>query len=403
MSRFLFVILPLPGHINPAAAVARNLAEHGHEVAWVGSEARFRPLIGPDAAMFPTGMRPYRGQADTGMTSVKSLWESFVVPFARFILPVVEKAVANYQPDVLVVDQHALAGVLAAERHGLPWVTLASSSLEIAQPFSKMPKVQAWISGLMAKLWAEAGLPAGAMPDLRFSPHLVIAFTARAMTGELVFPEHFALVGPALSGRPAGPDFPWDWLDPDRRHVLVTVGTMAENNATDSTNFYARAVGALRPLGDRVQGIVIGPPDVIPDPPEHIVVASRVPLLELMPRLDAVVCHGGLNTVCEALSCGVPLVIAPLTRDQPINAAQVVAAGAGIRVKFGRVSPDQLRTAVLSVLDDPRFRVAARRLAEAFAAAGGAAEAARRIELLLDAMPEADQDEPTAARNGGGG
>jgi UDP:flavonoid glycosyltransferase YjiC (YdhE family) len=81
MSRFLFVVLPLPGHINPAAAVAAALGERGHDVAWVRSLARFRPLLGPDATIYPTGMRPYRGQADTGMASVKSLWESFCHTF----------------------------------------------------------------------------------------------------------------------------------------------------------------------------------------------------------------------------------------------------------------------------------------------------------------------------------
>lgn len=383
MSRFLFVVLPLTGHIYPTGAVGQALVERGQEVAWVGSAARLHPLLGADITVYPTGMRPYRGQADTGLASVRSLWAEFVVPFARFTLPAVDKAVQAYRPDVLVVDQHALAGALVAERHGLPWATLASSSIELGQPFRKLPKVDAWIRGHLATLRAEAGLPDSEIPDLRFSPYLVVAFTSRGLTGELAFPDHFALVGPALTARPAGPDFPWDWLDQRRRHVLVTVGTMAENNATDSTDFYSRAVEALRPLGDRVQGIVIAPPGAIHDPPEHILVAPRVPLLELMPRLDAVVCHGGLNTVCEALSHGVPLVIAPLTRDQPINAAQVVAAGAGRRVSFARVRPDQLRAAVTAVLDDPAYRTAAGRLRDSLVAAGGAAAAAEHLQRLV--------------------
>jgi zeaxanthin glucosyltransferase len=234
----------------------------------------------------------------------------------------------------------------------------------------------------MSELWVRAGMPGTQAPDLRFSPHLVIAFTAAALTGELSLPDHFALVGPALAGRPPGPDFPWDWLDPQRRHVLVTVGTMAENNATDSTNFYARAAAALEPLGDTVQGIMIAPPGALPEQPEHIMVTPRVPLLELMPRLDVVVCHGGLNTVSESLSFGIPLVVAPLTRDQPINAAAVVAAGAGLRVRFALVKPDQLRDAMLTVLGDPRFRLAAGRVRDSFAAAGGAAAAAQRLERL---------------------
>jgi UDP:flavonoid glycosyltransferase YjiC (YdhE family) len=101
-----------------------------------------------------------------------------------------------------------------------------------------------------------------------------------------------------------------------------------------------------------------------------------------MPRLDAVVSHGGLNTVCEALAHGLPLVIAPIKGDQPINAAQVAAAGAGIRVRFARTRPGPLRDAVLAVLDDPSYRAAAARVRESFSAAGGAQAAAGLLEEL---------------------
>jgi zeaxanthin glucosyltransferase len=376
VSRFLFVTLPLAGHINPPAAVARVLATRGHNVAWSGSEARLRPWIGPDAAVYPTGMRLFRGQPDIGFKAVKSLWEGFIVPFTRFTLPSVEKAVREYRPDVVVTDQHALAGGLVAERSGVPWATFCTSTIELGEPFRGLPKVDAWIRAHVAALSAEAGLRGG--PDPRFSPHLVIAFTSAFFLGDRSFPDHYALVGPALSGRPTTESFPWDRLDPARRHVLVTVGTMADDVAMD---FYDRAVQALRPLGDSLQAIVIAPAS-LPGTPEHIMLLPRVPQVELMPHLDAVVCHAGLNTVSEALSCGVPLVVAPHTRDQPINGAEVVRIGAGVRLHFHRARPDQMRTAVLTVLTDPGYAAAAGRAGDSFAAAGGAPAAAARLEQL---------------------
>jgi len=94
------------------------------------------------------------------------------------------------------------------------------------------------------------------------------------------------------------------------------------------------------------------------------------------------VCHGGHNTTCEALAHGLPLVIAPIKDDQPIVADQVVAAGAGLRVKFGRVTPDELAAAVRRVLSEPAFRANAERIRDSFRAAGGAGEAARLLEAL---------------------
>jgi MGT family glycosyltransferase len=384
MSRFLIVTLPLAGHVNPPAAVARVLKERGHDVAWCGSVARLRPWLDPDATVYPTGMRAFRGLGDNGLVSVQSLWESFIVPFTRFTLPAVEKAVAEYQPDVLVVDQHALAGALVALRHGIPWATFCTSSIEVGAPFARLPNAATWIRAHLATVSAEAGLANGQAVDLRFSPYLVIVFSSGFLLGARDFPGHFALVGPALSDRPTTVSFPWERLDPERRHVLVTVGTMADADAMD---FYSRAVEALRPLGDTVQAIVLAPPETLPGMPEHILPIERIPQLEVLPRMDAVVCHGGLNTVSETLSNAVPLVVAPLTRDQPINATNVVRVGAGIRVHFYRARPDQLRAAVGTLLSDPAYHAAAGMVRDSFAAAGGAPEAAARLARLA-ARPE---------------
>jgi UDP:flavonoid glycosyltransferase YjiC (YdhE family) len=356
MSRFLFVVPPLAGHVNPALAVAGALRADGHEVAWVGSEAYLRPLVGDEITVYPTGLRPYRGQHDRGARALRSLWQGFVVPFARSIMRPVGEAAQDYRPDVMVVDQHALAGAVVAHRYGLRWATLCPQGMELTQPFRDRPKIDAWLRGHLAALWATTGQPPQSEVDLRFSPYLVIAFTTAALTGPVRFPDHFALVGPAMGSRPPMPGFPWDALDPRRRLVLVTMGTLAQDIAAD---FYARMTEALRPLGDRLQAVVVAPPDAVPDPPGHLLVAPRVPLLELLPRVDAVVCHAGINTACEALAHGVPLLMAPIKHDQPIIADQVVAAGAGLRVRFARATPEQLRTAVTTLLDEPSYRAAA--------------------------------------------
>jgi zeaxanthin glucosyltransferase len=379
VSRFLFVVLPLAGHANAAAALGRALTGRGHQVAWVGSEAYFRPIVDPADTVYPTGTRLYRPQADRGVAALKSLWEGFVVPFARFTLPAVEKAVQAFRPDILIVDQHALAGALVAQRNGMRWATLISQSMELTRPYRALPKVDEWIRDCLAALAAQAGLAPDESFDPLFSPYLVLACTSTALTGTMPLPDHFALTGPLLACRAAGPDFPWDRLDPGRRHVLVTVGTLAAEVAKD---FHARALEALRPLGDRVQGIVAASAEALSDPPEHILVAPQVPMLALLRQVDVVVCHGGLNSVCEALAYGVPLVVAPIRHDQPVTAAQVVAAGAGIRVRFGRVRPAELRAAVTAVLDDPAYRMAAGRVRDSFAAAGGAPAAAERLERL---------------------
>lgn len=378
MSRFLIVSLPLASHAYRAMATADALSARGHEVAWCGPKTYFQPLLGPDATLFPTGTRLFRDQAGHGIAALKSLWQEYVIPMARFMLPAVNRAIRAYQPDVVVVDQHALAGALAAHRHGLPWASLVTGAMELTRPLAALPRVDAWVRAQVAALCPGEGEGnGGACPDLLFSPYLVIAFTTSALTGEQPFPGHFVLVGAAMLERPG--TFAWELLDPARRKVLITVGTLATGLAAD---FYQRAAAAVAPLGATVQAIIVGQTDLVPDPPGNVLVVPSVPMVALMPQVDAVISHGGMSTVSEALAHGLPLVLAPVRHDQPVIASQVAAAGAGIRVPFSRVRPAQLREALVRVLDDPSYRGAAMRIRDTFAAAGGAPAAAVHLERL---------------------
>jgi zeaxanthin glucosyltransferase len=376
VSRFLIVTLPLTGHAHRAMAIADELTARGHEVAWCGPKSYFRPLLGPEAALFPTGARLFRDQAGHGMAALKSLWEQYLIPMARFMLPTVNRAVLAYQPDLVVTDQHALAGAQAAHQHGLRWATLVTEAMELTHPLAALPRVDAWVRAQLAASCQEAGITQAGFDPL-VSPHLLIAFTTAALTGEQPFPGHFVLVGPAMLERPSA--FAWELLDPARRQVLITVGTMATGLAAD---FYQRAAAAVAPLAATVQAIAVGPANLLPDPPGNVLLVPSVPMLALLPRLDAVISHGGMNTVCETLAHGVPLVLAPIRHDQPVVAAQVVRAGAGLRVPFRRVQPGQLRDALVTVLHDPSYRAAAAAIRESFAAAGGAPAAASHLERL---------------------
>jgi MGT family glycosyltransferase len=377
VSRILFVVPPLTGHINPASAVGARLAEAGHEVAWVGPESMLRPVLGPDATVYPTGMRMYRPLGEAGDESVRVFLETFVIPLARFTLAAVDAAVDDFRPDVLAVDQHAIAGALVAHRRGLRWATLSPTSMGLTRGAAAV--VDAWMRGPVAKVWSAAGLVGEPTDEVLFSPYLQIGFTTRALLGPVDLPDHAVLVGPALAPRHDDPPFPWEWLDPGRDHVLVTVGTFSMDGASD---FYRRVAEGLAPLGDRLQAILIARDDAVSDPPEHVLVTARAPVLPLMTRLDAVVSHGGLNTVVEALAHAVPLVVAPIALDQPVLAAQVAAAGAGVRVDYATESPHGLREAIRAVLDDPAFAEGAARVRDSFTAAGGAAVAAQRLAEL---------------------
>lgn len=394
MSRFLFVVPPLLGHLRPAAAIAAELTGRGHQVAWTGSLMTLRPVLGDQALIYKTGTRIHRPQADRGLASLRSLWSEFIVSYAKFIRPAVTRAVADFGPDVLISDQHTPAGALVAHAAGLPWATLACSTIELTRPYRQLPKVEAWIAAQLARICAEAGVAAETLGfDLRFSPHLVLSLTTAELAGPPVTDAPFAAtagvrqIGPCFGPRAEEPDFDWDWLDPRRRLILVSAGTLAAELAS---SFYRRALQAVAGAGEEWQAILVTDPAELPEPPEHVRILGRVPMLELMPRLSAVVCHGGLNTVSEALAHGVPLVVAPIRHDQPVNASLVAAAGAGLRISFSRFSPDELRAALEAVLSQDCYRAAAARIGQSFTAAGGSRAAADYLEGLANTMSRSD-------------
>jgi UDP:flavonoid glycosyltransferase YjiC (YdhE family) len=261
------------------------------------------------------------------------------------------------------------------------WASLCSGVLELTPP-AEDPGLQEWVRSKLERAWATAGLPADDGVDLRFSPYLVIATTSQALTGPIPLPEHCVLIGAALGLRRTDPSFSWDWWDPGRRHVLVTAGTLSAHLVH---GFVPRMMAALEPMAGRVQVVLNGAADTMPDPPPHVLVAPRIPMLELMPRLDAVICTGGQSTVNEALTHGVPLIVAPIRLGELSVAEQVTRAGAGITVSFAAATPAQLAAAVTALLDEPGYRAHARRISEEFSADGGTgAAAAQLIALAAD-------------------
>lgn len=96
--------------------------------------------------------------------------------------------------------------------------------------------------------------------------------------------------------------------------------------------FLRRALAACRTLGRRA--VVITPyADQLPSPlPPGCLHLDYLPFEQLVPRLAALVHHGGVGTCAQALAAGVPQLVCAFAHDQFDNAARLERLGVGRRV-----------------------------------------------------------------------
>lgn len=381
MARFLLVVPPLTGHINPLLSVADELNRQGHQVAWAGNLAFLDRHVNVAGCCFDLpdidgDSLTEKTQSVRGLESVTFFYDKVCFPLARKSFAVLEEIVRSFKPDMLICDHQMLAGALVARKANLPWVSSITTTASMLKPHEVLNE---WLLRKYVGIQQDLGVDVScARPD--FSPYGCIVFSSRELLGDefecVEAPYQF--VGPAINSVRKPIEFPWNELDESKRKILISLGTVSRDR---SLRFYQVMMEAL--AAKDLQVIMVAPEEVAVMAPDNFIIRDRVPLLELLPQVDLVVSHAGHNTVCETLSHGKPMVLAPIRDDQPIIARQVVNAGAGVSVRFGKVTAAAARQAIDSVLADDRYLFSARRIQQSFQALSGAKQAVCVMEDIL--------------------
>lgn len=143
-------------------------------------------------------------------------------------------------------------------------------------------------------------------------------------------------------------------LEVDRPTLLVTGGSQGAARINTAVS------GAAQALADAgVQVLhVVGPKQQLQAPATGVpyVVLNYVDRMDLAyAAADAVVCRAGSNTVTEVSGVGLPAVYVPLpigNGEQALNARPVVDAGGGLLVQDRDLTPDWVRSALPTLLND---------------------------------------------------
>jgi UDP:flavonoid glycosyltransferase YjiC (YdhE family) len=110
--------------------------------------------------------------------------------------------------------------------------------------------------------------------------------------------------------------------------------------------------------------------------------AEFLPQTSVLPHVDAVITHGGNNTVTESMWFGLPMIVLPIFWDQHDNAQRVHERGHGIRLSTYALTAEALTVALERVLADGVLRARAAAASERLRAHPGTVRAAELIERV---------------------
>lgn len=410
MATLLFATQPGSGHFNPLLSIARRMEAQGHRTAFTCAgppafqeqvrQARVElyPLPQPLSLTVPAALLLPHTHGVLETTLAVLVFTGDLLAHATAM----ETLLADCRPDAVVCDFAFPAAALATERAGLPWVSVYHAGLAYRGPTvpplgSGLPiggqwgwrgRVAAWMERLgnnllnrwMARARARLGLPAVERDYFWTSPWLTLVLSAEAVEA----PRHLltaetCFIGPCFGER-SGEQLSFERRFPERPLVYVSLGTVFNRKPDvfhriltglqEDCELVVSAGGAFPALSGRRYL-----------PSVHLF--PRVPQVDLLPRVDAVVSHGGNNTINETLAAGKPLLVLPVGGEQQDNASRVEFLGAGLRARLNAPAAT-IRALVGRLVGEPGFRDSASACAAVLAETRGTDTARLLIERLLE-------------------
>jgi rhamnosyltransferase subunit B len=167
----------------------------------------------------------------------------------------------------------------------------------------------------------------------------------------------------------------------DDASLAPVVFTPGSGNRQAARHF-ERALAAVTRLGRRAIFLTPHRAQVPERLPPDVLWHPYLPLRRLLPRVAALVHHGGIGTTAEALRAGVPQLVLPLAFDQFDNGVRLEGLGVGRMLQGWRTRPRGLARAIEALLRDPATRAACARAAGRIAA-DAAVDLVGQVEALL--------------------
>lgn len=405
MARVLYVTIPADGHVNPTLGLVKQLVDKGEEVVYMCSE-EYRDRLAQTGALFRAYQMDEQVFRDLGFNPTEF---KHPLHFTDFMLrgiiepriPEILTQIENESFDYLIFDSlFGWGGAILGEKLGIPTIC-SVTNLAFAEPLSQIVEVfqasdvDVDVDALYERVTQTAqsiarvcNVAVPAIEDItRQYGDMKIVFTSREFQPDAdKLDDSYIFTGPSITSRPDVPSFPFEKLrSPHDKIVYISMGSIL----TKDVELYKMCFAAFQDIP--AQFVLSSGRDTelesfVDHIPPNFIVEPYVPQLEVLRQADAFITHAGMNSTSEALYFHVPLVMIPLSSDQPIVAKRVEELGAGITLDRGQLTPTVLKDALMQVLNESTYKERAIQVGDSLRNAGGYQEAARRI-LSLYSVP----------------
>lgn len=400
MARVLYVTIPAEGHVNPTLGLVKQLVDNGEEVVYMCSE-EYRARLAQTGAQFRAYQLDEQVFRELGFNPTEL---KHPLQFTDFMLrgiiephiPEILRQIEHDSFDYLIFDSlFGWGGTILGEKLGIPTVC-SVTNLAFAEPLSKIVEgfdaVDFDVEALYERLTKTAqsiakeyNIAVPAIEDItRQYGQLKVVFTSREFQPDAdKLDDSYLFTGPSITPRLDVPSFPPEQLRSQYDQVVyISMGSIL----TKDIEFYKLCFEAFRDVA--AQFVLSCGKDTNMDSlsdriPPNFIVEPYVPQLEVLQQADAFITHAGMNSTSEGLYYDVPLVMIPLSSDQPIVAKRVAELGAGIILDRSQLTPAALNSALLQVLNESAYKEHAQRIGDSLRNAGGYKEAAKRIMSLF--------------------
>ncbi|HDR8180026.1 glycosyl transferase [Bacillus cereus] len=393
MANVLVINFPGEGHINPTLAVVSELIQRGETVVSYCIEDYRKKVeaTGAEFRVFENFLSQINimervNEGGSPLTMLSHMIEAS----ERIVTQIVEET-KEEKYDYLIYDNHFPVGRIIANILQLPSVSSCTTfavnqyinfhdEQEARQVDEMDPLYQSCLAG-MERWNKQYGMKCNSMYDIMNHPgDITIVYTSKEYQPRSeVFDESYKFVGPSIATRKEVGSFPTEDLK-NEKVIFISMGTVFNEQPA----LYEKCFEAFKDV-DATVVLVVGKKINISqfeNIPKNFKLYNYVPQLEVLQHADVFVTHGGMNSSSEALYYGVPLVVIPVTGDQPFVAKRLTEVGAGIRLNRNELTSELLRETVKKVMEDVTFKENSRKVGESLRNAGGYQRAVEEIFKL---------------------